>query len=60
MGIFLDRQVDEARRAARAVDEQRRAGRQVGPLAGIPLGIKDLLSTVEGGPTAQSLVLDDS
>jgi Asp-tRNA(Asn)/Glu-tRNA(Gln) amidotransferase A subunit family amidase len=40
---FLDR--DYAMRQAEAADEQRRDGRPVGPLHGVPIGIKDVFDT---------------
>ena len=40
----------EALRAAEEVDRDRRAGRPLGPLAGVPLAIKDVLA-VRGAPT---------
>src|SRR5262245_47445586 len=40
----------EALQAAEAVDRDRRAGRPLGPLAGVPLAIKDVLC-MRGAPT---------
>jgi Asp-tRNA(Asn)/Glu-tRNA(Gln) amidotransferase A subunit family amidase len=40
---FLDR--DHARRQAEALDEHRRHGRTLGPLHGVPVGIKDIFDT---------------
>jgi Asp-tRNA(Asn)/Glu-tRNA(Gln) amidotransferase A subunit family amidase len=40
---FLDE--EHARAQARAVDELRRSGKPVGPLCGIPVGIKDIFDT---------------
>jgi aspartyl-tRNA(Asn)/glutamyl-tRNA(Gln) amidotransferase subunit A len=44
--------------AAEAADAALAAGEVVGPLHGIPIGIKDLITTAEGPTTAQSLVHD--
>ncbi|HVV07950.1 amidase [Amycolatopsis sp.] len=58
LGVFLHREAEDARQAAAAADERFARGCPVGPLDGIPLGIKDIFAC-EGGPTtAQSLVLD--
>ncbi len=47
--------LDDARPAADAADRDRKAGREVGPLAGLPVGVKDLndvagLATTFGSP----------
>src|SRR4051795_6761073 len=47
---FLHVDHDGARAAARAVDERGRAGQPLGPLAGVPLALKDVIVT-EGIPT---------
>ncbi len=47
---FLHVDTEGALAAARAVDERRAAGEPLGPLAGVPLGLKDVL-TMEGVPT---------
>ncbi|WP_337063092.1 amidase [Kineococcus sp. G2] len=58
LGVYLHRTDEAALEAAAAVDAALAAGDDPGPLAGIPLGIKDILS-VEGTPTtSQSLVMD--
>lgn len=58
LGMFLDRFVDPCRVAAAEADRAREAGDELGPLHGIPLIVKDNISTEEGVSTAQSLVLD--
>ncbi|MER5268923.1 amidase [Actinosynnema sp. NPDC002837] len=58
LGVFLSRFDDEARRAARRADDELAAGTDRGPLHGIPMGIKDIMPTVEGPTTSQSLVFD--
>jgi aspartyl-tRNA(Asn)/glutamyl-tRNA(Gln) amidotransferase subunit A len=58
LGCFLKRFNDSAVASAKQIDAQLAGGQQLGPLAGIPLGIKDLISTAEAATTAQSLVLD--
>ena len=50
---------DLALAGAKAVDEARAAGRPVGPLAGVPVGLKDLYYTKGVPTTASSKVLDD-
>jgi aspartyl-tRNA(Asn)/glutamyl-tRNA(Gln) amidotransferase subunit A len=47
---FLHVDVDGALAAARAVDEARARGEQLGPLAGVPLALKDVFTT-KGVPT---------
>jgi Asp-tRNA(Asn)/Glu-tRNA(Gln) amidotransferase A subunit family amidase len=50
---------DVALAGAKAVDEARAAGRPVGPLAGVPIGLKDLYYTKGIPTTASSKVLED-
>ncbi|HVE63712.1 MAG TPA: Asp-tRNA(Asn)/Glu-tRNA(Gln) amidotransferase subunit GatA [Mycobacteriales bacterium] len=47
---FLHVDAEGAIAAARRVDERRAAGEQLGPLAGVPLALKDVF-TMEGVPT---------
>jgi len=55
---FLHVDVDGAMAAARAVDEARASGAVLGPLAGVPLAMKDIVVT-EGVPTtAGSKILE--
>jgi aspartyl-tRNA(Asn)/glutamyl-tRNA(Gln) amidotransferase subunit A len=55
---FLHVDTDGALRAAKAVDARRAAGGQLGPLAGVPLAMKDVVVT-EGLPTtAGSKILE--
>src|ERR1700730_8450746 len=49
---------DPALAAAQRADAELEAGRDRGPLHGIPLGIKDILATVDAPTTANSRVLD--
>jgi aspartyl-tRNA(Asn)/glutamyl-tRNA(Gln) amidotransferase subunit A len=58
VGSFIVRYQESSLAAAAAADELLATGDPVGPLHGIPLGIKDIISTAEGTSTAQSLVLD--
>jgi aspartyl-tRNA(Asn)/glutamyl-tRNA(Gln) amidotransferase subunit A len=58
LGTFLLRFRDESLAAAAQADQELGAGRDRGPLHGIPLGIKDIITTAEGPTTAQSLVHD--
>ncbi|MCW2541979.1 MAG: Amidase [Frankiales bacterium] len=58
LGTFLLRFNDEALAAAAVADAELAAGIDRGPLQGIPLGIKDIITTSEGPTTAQSLVHD--
>ena len=57
LGAFLTVQPDAALAAARAVDAKRSRGEPLGPLAGVPIGLKDALCA-EGAPaTAGSRIL---
>jgi aspartyl-tRNA(Asn)/glutamyl-tRNA(Gln) amidotransferase subunit A len=47
---FLHVDVDGARETARRIDARRSAGEELGPLAGVPLALKDVITT-EGLPT---------
>jgi len=47
---FLHVDRSQALEAARAVDAKRKAGRKLGPLAGVPVAVKDVL-TYTGAPT---------
>ncbi len=58
VGAFIARYTEQALIAAHAADADFAAGVDRGPLQGIPLGIKDIITTAEGPTTAQSLVLD--
>ncbi|AHH17467.1 glutamyl-tRNA(gln) amidotransferase subunit A [Nocardia nova SH22a] len=60
LGVYLARFDDQARAAARAADEIRGSGVDLGPLHGIPLAVKDMLTSVEGPATAQSAVPDSA
>lgn len=55
-GAFLTRFDDRALAAAQSADDTIRSGLDLGPLQGIPLGVKDLITTAEGPTTGQSLV----
>jgi aspartyl-tRNA(Asn)/glutamyl-tRNA(Gln) amidotransferase subunit A len=54
---FLHVAADAARRAARAVDERRAAGEALGPLAGVPLALKDVFTTTDMPTTCGSAIL---
>jgi aspartyl-tRNA(Asn)/glutamyl-tRNA(Gln) amidotransferase subunit A len=50
LNAFTDITAERARRRAQAVDAARAAGRPLGPLAGVPFGVKNLFD-VQGLPT---------
>jgi len=56
-GAFLTVQAERAIEAARAIDERRVRGEPLGPLAGVPVGIKDALCTRDAPTTAGSKIL---
>src|SRR4051812_47892602 len=58
MGTYIQRLDEQALASAAAADAALAAGDDPGPLAGIPLGIKDIISLTGSTTTAQSLILD--
>jgi aspartyl-tRNA(Asn)/glutamyl-tRNA(Gln) amidotransferase subunit A len=54
---FLHVAADGAVTAARAVDERRAAGEPLGPLAGVPLALKDVFTTADMPTTCGSRIL---
>ena len=57
IGAFLMVDGDAARKAADAIDKQLAAGDSVGPLAGVPVGLKDIFVTRGLETTAGSKIL---
>src|SRR6266513_5208663 len=55
---FLHVAADQAREAARAVDQRRAAGAPLGPLAGVPLALKDVFTIKDMPTTCGSAILD--
>ncbi|HEX8346008.1 MAG TPA: Asp-tRNA(Asn)/Glu-tRNA(Gln) amidotransferase subunit GatA [Actinoplanes sp.] len=55
---FLHVDTEGALAAARAVDEQRAAGAELGPLAGVPVAVKDVVTTRGVPTTAGSKILE--
>ena len=60
LGVYLARFDEEARASVIAADKAVIDGDPLGPLHGVPIAIKDIITTVEGPTTAQSLVLPPS
>ena len=58
LGAFIAFMGEPASAAARQADADFARGADRGPLQGIPLGIKDIITTREGPTTGQSLVHD--
>ncbi len=56
---FLHVAGEAAVRAARAVDERRAGGQPLGPLAGVPLALKDVFTTADMPTTCGSRILGD-
>jgi aspartyl-tRNA(Asn)/glutamyl-tRNA(Gln) amidotransferase subunit A len=57
LGAYLAVDGEGAREAAKAVDKQRAAGQRLGPLAGVPIALKDVLVTRGLETTAASKIL---
>ena len=55
---FLHVSADGALEAARAIDARRAAGEPLGPLAGVPLALKDVFTTTDMPTTCGSRILD--
>jgi aspartyl-tRNA(Asn)/glutamyl-tRNA(Gln) amidotransferase subunit A len=55
---FLHVAAGQAREAARAVDQRRAAGEMLGPLAGVPLALKDVFTTKDMPTTCGSAILN--
>ena len=55
---FLHVNAEGALVAAKAVDERRAAGEELGPLAGVPLALKDVFTTADMPTTCGSKILD--
>ena len=58
LGAYLSRYDETALAAAAVADDELAAGIDKGPLHGIPIGIKDIIATVEGPTTGNSVVND--
>ncbi len=57
LGAFLTVQHEETLQTARALDQKRAQGQTLGPLAGVPIAIKDALCTRNVPTTAGSRIL---
>ncbi len=57
-GSFLWRDAEATRNQARAVDEARARGEKLGALAGVPIGLKDVLCTRDYPTTCASKILE--
>jgi aspartyl-tRNA(Asn)/glutamyl-tRNA(Gln) amidotransferase subunit A len=58
LGAFITIARDSALAAARTVDDDRKLGIDRGPLHGVPIGVKDIIATIDAPTTANSRVLD--
>ncbi|WP_235735082.1 amidase [Nocardioides alcanivorans] len=54
LGVFLSRFDEQARADAASADRAIAGGASLGPLHGIPVGVKDIIATREGPSTSQS------
>jgi len=57
LGAFLHLDPDAVLQSARQLDERRRRGEKLGPLAGVPISIKDALCTRDAPTTSASAIL---
>ncbi|WP_427017526.1 amidase [Pseudarthrobacter sp. P1] len=60
LGTYVTRFDAQALAGAHAVDDAVARGEEIGPLAGVPVGVKDFIATREGPTTGQSRVHDRS
>ncbi|KAA0919477.1 Asp-tRNA(Asn)/Glu-tRNA(Gln) amidotransferase subunit GatA [Dietzia sp. ANT_WB102] len=58
INAFLHVGADEALRAARDVDSRLAAGEELGPLAGVPIALKDVFTTTDAPTTCGSRILE--
>ena len=58
LGVYIKRYDETALAAAAQADAELAAGTDRGPLHGIPLGIKDIIASLEGETTGNSVVYD--
>jgi aspartyl-tRNA(Asn)/glutamyl-tRNA(Gln) amidotransferase subunit A len=59
LGAYLSVFRDQAMEQADRVDQQRAAGEAVGPLAGVPVAVKDNMCTTFGATTCASRILEN-
>ena len=59
LNAFISNQIDAALRRARDLDARRRSGRLLGPMAGIPVAVKDNITTDFAPTTCASSMLRD-
>ena len=57
LNAFISFDADRARACARAVDQARARGERLGPLAGVPIAVKDNICTSFGATTCGSKIL---
>ncbi len=58
LNAFISFDADRARSRARAVDQGRARGERLGPLAGVPIAVKDNICTSFGATTCGSRILE--
>jgi len=58
LNVFLAYDAEHALEQARAIDARRAAGEELGPLAGVPVGVKDNFCTTDFPTTCSSRMLE--
>jgi aspartyl-tRNA(Asn)/glutamyl-tRNA(Gln) amidotransferase subunit A len=58
LNMFVTKEFENAMKLAKESDKRRQEGKTLGPLDGIPVGIKDIFCTKNSPTTAASTMLE--